>query len=57
MEVKTYETIIETLSDALEMEKWKREKADERIVELLEENALARKLIDDLQKEVGLGKL
>lgn len=55
MEAKTYEIIIETLSEALEMERWKREKAEKKALEFEQENALARKLINDLQKEIGNG--
>lgn len=56
MEAKTYEVIVEMLTNALEMERWKMEQMEKKIELLEKENKEARRIIDILQKEVGNGK-
>lgn len=51
MEQKTYEIIIETLSDALEMERWRKEQAEKEARELKQRLEEAKQLIAELQKE------
>lgn len=53
MEQKTYEIIIEALVDDLEMERWKLRKAQEELEATRSDLALAKKIIDDLQKTVN----
>lgn len=52
MEKKTYETIIELLSNELAMERWRTEAAQKELEKARAEIEEAKKIIDYLQKEI-----
>ena len=51
MKAETYEIIIETLAEALEMEKWRKEQAEKEVKQLQQDLVRARNVIAELQKE------
>ena len=54
MKQETFETVIETLSAALELEKWKNEKAHEEIKALTAENEVLKKHLSEANKKLSI---